>query len=312
MKTSKKIPKTFITFLIISSLIWLLITFSKEYKSVLTFAVNYTNIAQDKLLQETPIKEIDIAVKATGFKILRSKIRNKIIDLDASVLKRKKNSKFYFLPQNQTLKIQKQLISGVELQKIIQDTIYLNLGVLTSKKVALQPELDIKYHIGYDLLGEISYQPDSIVISGPKSQLKNINHLKLSKLVLNDVKADFSKEVKILNPEKQKKLKYKVLKATISGKVDKFTEGKLQVPFDIINLPANTNLTTLTENIEVVFVVALSNFTKVSKASFKIECDYSISEKNNLGYLIPKVITKPDFLKNIKITPTKIDFLIQK
>nr|WP_252726904.1 YbbR-like domain-containing protein [Polaribacter vadi] len=161
-------------------------------------------------------------------------------------------------------------------------------------------------------MGEISYQPDSIVISGPKSQLKNINHLKLSKLVLNDVKADFSKEVKILNPEKQKKLKYKVLKATISGKVDKFTEGKLQVPFDIINLPANTNLTTLTENIEVVFVVALSNFTKVSKASFKIECDYSISEKNNLGYLIPKVITKPDFLKNIKITPTKIDFLIQK
>ncbi|APZ47531.1 hypothetical protein BW723_15100 [Polaribacter reichenbachii] len=312
MKTTKKIPKTFITFLIISSLIWLLITFSKEYTSVVTFAVNYTNIAQDKLLQETPIKEIDIAVKATGFKILRSKIRNKKINLDASRLKRKNNAKFYFLPRNQSLKIQKQLISGVELQEIIQDTIYLDLGILSSKKVALQPDLEINYHIGYDLLEEVSYQPDSIVISGPESQVKNINHLKLSKLILKDVKTDFSKEVKILNPLKSNNLKYKVKKATISGKVDKFTEGTLKVPFVIVNLPDNTNLTTLTESIEVVFVVALSNFSKVSASSFVIECDYALAEKNNLGYLIPKVISKPDFLKNIKITPTKIDFLIQK
>ena len=36
------------------------------------------------------------------------------------------------------------------------------------------------------------------------------------------------------------------------------------------------------------------------------------SEKNNLGYLIPKIITKPDFIKSVKIIPTKIDFLIQK
>lgn len=312
MKSSKKIPKTFISFLIISSVIWLLITFSKEYTSVITYAVDYTNIAQDKLLQETPIKQIDIAVKASGFKILRSKISSKKIRLDASKLNKKNTSKYYFLPRNQSLKIQKQLISGVQLQEIIQDTIYLNLGVLASKKVALKPDLEIDYHIGYDLLNEINYQPDSIVISGPESQIKEIHHLNLTKLVLKDVKSDFNKEVSIIKPAKQQNLKFKQKKVTISGKVDKFTEGTLQVPFIIKNLPESVNLTTLTENIEVVFVVALSNFTKVSASSFVIECDYALSEKNNLGYLIPKVIAKPDFLKSIKITPSKIDFLIQK
>ena len=312
MKSSKKIPKTFISFLIISSVIWLLITFSKEYTSVITYAVDYTNIAQDKLLQETPIKQINIAVKASGFKILRSKIRNKKLHLDASKLTKKNASKYYFLPRNQYLKIQKQLISGVQLQEIIQDTIYLNLGILASKKVALKPNLEIDYHIGYDLLNEINYQPDSIVISGPESQIKEISHLNLSKLVLKDVKSDFNKEVSIIKPVKQQNLKFKQKKVTISGKVDKFTEGTLQVPFIIKNLPESVNLTTLTENIEVVFVVALSNFTKVSTSSFLIECDYALSEKNNLGYLIPKVIAKPDFLKSIKITPSKIDFLIHK
>lgn len=312
MKSSKKIPKTFISFLIISFLIWLLITFSKEYTTVISYPVDYQNIAQNKLFQESPIKEIDISIKASGFKVLKEKLWSKKIDLDASRLNRKGSSKFYFLPKNQQNKIQKQMISGVDLQEILQDTIYLNLGVLASKKVELIPDLDINYHIGYDLLDEIKIVPDSIIISGPESQLNEILNLSLNKLVLSDVKSDFSKEVSINISDNGSSLKTNILTATVSGKVDKFTEGSLQIPFTIINLPKNTNLTILTEEVEVVFVVVLSNFSKVSEASFKIECDYNISEKNNLRYLIPKVVSQPNFIKNIKIIPSKIDFLIQK
>jgi hypothetical protein len=310
VKTSRKISKTFISFLVASFLIWLLITFSKEYTTVITYAVIYKNIPQNKLLQEAPINKIDITVKASGFKILRSNFRNKKIQLEASNLQRKEHSKFYFLTKNQVMKIQKQLLFGVELKEIEQDTIYLNLGLLTSKKVALKPNLDINYHIGYDLLNEIKISPDSIVISGPEAQVEKTNYLDLSELKLDDVKSDFSEEVTILKLNNN--FKISDLKTIISGSVDKFTEGKLQVSFTTKNLPKDINLTILSEKVEIVFVVALSNFSKISEASFKVECDYLISEKNNLGYLIPKVILAPDFIKSIKIIPKKIDFLIQK
>ena len=310
MKNFKKIPKTFISFLVASFLIWFLITFSKEYTTVITYAVNYKNIPQNKLLQETPINNIDITVKASGFKILRSKFKNKKIQLEASKLKRKGHSKFYFLTKSQVTKIQKQLLFGVELKEILQDTIYLNLGVLTSKRVAIKPNLEINYHVGYDLLNEIKISPDSIVISGPEAQVKKIDYLELSELKLNDVKSNFLEEVSVLKLNNN--FKYSTQKITISGNVDKFTEGKLQIPFTTKNLPKNINLTTLSEKVEVIFVVALSNFSKISEASFKVECDYLISEKNNLGYLIPKVILEPVFIKSVKIIPKKIDFLIQK
>ena len=310
MKTSRKISKTFISFLVASFLIWLLITFSKEYTTVITYAVIYKNIPQNKLLQEAPVNKIDITVKASGFKILRSNFKNKKIQLEASDLQRKEHSKFYFLTKNQVKKIQQQLLFGVELKEIEQDTIYLNLGLLTSKKVALKPNLDINYHIGYDLLNEIKISPDSIVISGPEAQVEKTNYLDLSELKLDDVKSDFSEEVTILKLNNN--FKISDLKAVISGSVDKFTEGKLQVSFTTKNLPKDINLTILSEKVEIVFVVALSNFSKISEASFKVECDYLISEKNNLGYLIPKVILAPDFIKSIKIIPKKIDFLIQK
>lgn len=207
-------------------------------------------------------------------------------------------------------KIQKQLLFGVELKEILQDTIYLNLGVLTSKRVAVKPNLEINYHVGYDLLNEIKISPDSIVISGPEAQVKKIDYLELSELKLNDVKSNFLEEVSVLKLNNN--FKYSAQKITISGNVDKFTEGKLQIPFTTKNLPKNINLTTLSEKVEVIFVVALSNFSKISEASFKVECDYLISEKNNLGYLIPKVILEPVFIKSVKIIPKKIDFLIQK
>lgn len=312
MKSSKKIPKTFISFLIISFLIWLLITFSKEYTAVISYPINYQNIAQNKLLQETPLKVIDISIRASGFKILREKLWSKNINLEASNLNKHSTSKFYLLPKNQFTKIQRQLISGVKLQEIYQDTIYLNLGVLASKKVKIIPDLEIKYHIGYDLLDKISINPDSVFISGPESQLDTIKNLHLKRVVLNDLKSDFNNIVPIIIPENENNLKTNISEVSVSGKVDKFTEGTLQIPFEIKNLPENTNLTILTEDVKIVFVVALSNFAKVSEASFKVECDYEMSEKNNLRYLIPKIVSHPNFIKSLKIIPTKIDFLIQK
>lgn len=312
MKTSQKIPKTFIGFLIASFFIWLLITFSKEYDTIITYPVNYVHIQQDKLLQEAPIKHIDVAVKATGFKLLRSKINNKTINLESSVLQQKKNSKFYLLIKNQFTKIQKQLPSGIQLQEILQDTIYLNLGLLKSKKVALKPNLEIKFQIGYALLGPIKVVPDSIVISGPEDQLKKVSYLNLKKIKLNNLKENFTQNVDIIAQNKGKNFKFKIKKATVSGNVERFTEGKLKIPFITKNIPEGVDLITLSENVEIVFVVALSNFSRVSEASFLVECDFELTQKNNLTYLIPQIISKPDFIKSVKIIPKKIDFLIQK
>ena len=299
-KPTKKIPKTFISFLIISFFIWLLITFSKEYTTIITYSLVYKNIDQNKLLQEIPVKEIDFSVKSTGFKLLRAKLRSKKINLEASNLKYKKGSKYYFLPKNQTTKIQRQLLSGVVLQEILKDTIYLNLGILASKKVALKPNLEIDYHIGYDLLEEISITPDSIIISGPESQLKNINYLNVSKLVLKDVKANFKNEVNVEKVGKKNNIKTTITKATIIGKVDKFTEGTLQVPYTITNLPENlnvggslniinTNITCLPENLSVGGSLYLSNTNITS-----LPCNLKVGD--DLYLIHTKIENLPDNL----------------
>lgn len=312
MKKTKKISKSFIGFLIASVFIWFLITLSKEYTATLSFLVKYNNIPQNKLLQKEPLKEIDIVVKSTGFNLVRSRFKKKIIQLNASSLNRKSTNKYYFLTKNQISAIQKQLYSGVELEEVIQDSIFLDLGSLVSKKVKVVPNLDIKYHIGYDISESIVVKPDSILISGPESQIELLKSIYLDLLKLEDVKANFSHDVKIKKATNFNSIKIATETVNISGEVEKYTEGSFEIPFKVINLPEDVKLTMLNQTVEVVFVVGLSNFNKIDKSFFEVTCDYNTSKENNLNYLLPKVVAKSSLLKSYKVVPNKIDFLIQK
>jgi len=312
LKSAKKIPKTFIVFLIASFFIWLLITFSKEYKTVISYNVDFKNISQKNILLEATTQQIKIFIKATGFKLLWTQIFDNKITLDISKLNQKKATVFYFFPKNKLSEIQNQLTSGVYIETILKDTMFVNVGFLASKKIALKPNLNIKYHVGYDLLGAVKVVPDSIVISGDENEIKDIQFLNLESINLENQKTDFSKEVSISRTLKNNNLKLSTSKAVIYFKVDKFTEGSLQVPFRVVKLLSNSKITTLSETVTVTFVVALSNFSRVSKESFIVECDFEVTHKNGLSYLIPKVVFKPEFVKSVKIIPNKIDFLIQK
>jgi hypothetical protein len=307
----KKISKTFLSFLLAAIFMWLLITLSKEYTITISFPIKYTKIAQNKLLQATPVKALEIVVKTNGFSIFRTRFNTKEITINANALLKKTGTKYYLLVKNQKQRIQKQLPSGVVLEQILKDTLFLDLGRLVTRKLPLKPNVKISYHVGYDLSEEITVSPDSILVSGPESYMSELKSLALLPLVLEDVMANFTKKVAIKMPEGIKNLKLDTKEIIVSGKVEKFTEGTLELSYTVINKPKDVTINTLTKKIQITFIIGLSRFNKINENSFQIECDYSISESNNLGYLIPKLVHKPSEIKSYKITPNEIDFLIQ-
>lgn len=312
MKKSKKISKSFIGFLFISMLIWVLITMSKEYVTTLEIPITYTNIPQHLLLQKEPVKKLDITIKASGFKTSMIKLRQKVITLELTNLNKKNSNNYYILTRNYFSKIKNQLRDGVELQQIEQDTLHLSLGVLKSKKLPVATNMKIAYHAGYDLSKQITISPDSILVSGPTNQIEKLTEIKLKLLEMSDIKSNFSKKVPIVKPKNATNLKFDAEKVVISGKVEKFTEGNLTLDFTITNVPQGIDITTLVKTVNVTFVVSLSDFNKVNKDSFIVECNYALTQNNNLNYVMPRIIKKPSFVKNVRVVPNKIDFLIQK
>lgn len=314
MKKSKSISNAFFIFLAISIGIWLLTTLSKTYTTTINFPVVYQKLAQNRLLKNKPTDFINVDVKATGFKILVCKFISEPITIETSSLQKKTGDLFYLLPKKQKNKIVKQLPSQLQAVEILQDTIFFKIGFLTTKKIAVKPNVNINYKVGYDLLGDLKLKPDSILISGSKSILDTITNIQLENLFLDKVYEDFKKEVNIKNDTLYDNLNFNIKSVLVSGKVEQFTEGSVEVPFKITNASKLEieELTTLVKTVKVTFVVGLSDFETITEKDFVVVCDYTMAKENNLNYLIPKLDTKPSQIKSYTITPNTIDFLIQK
>jgi hypothetical protein len=311
MAVKRSLPKNFFLFVVLAFIFWMLAKFSKEYEATVLFKVQYT-LPKNKVLQSEPLKEIPIHIKGTGFKLIGAKLFSKEIQLNTNNLVYFEGSKYYILLNQQELGIEKQMSAGLSIDYFVKDSIFFDLGNLATKKIPVMPHAEINFLPGYDFVSKMEIKPDSITITGPNGILDTIHHIKTTMVVIDEVNATIQEKVGLSLPSSTIKIADDTREVSLYGEVDKFTEGIIEVPFSIDNLPEDEQINTFPKTVKVSFNVSLSNFNKVNENSFTVRCDYTFSKENNLSYLIPRLYIQSDLVKNVKMTPTKIDFLIQK
>ncbi|MEN8883094.1 MAG: CdaR family protein [Flavobacteriaceae bacterium] len=285
---------------------------SKEYDTTIKYPISYQNLPNDKLLQEDPLSEIDVHIKATGFKLISAEIFPKNLLIDASNIYSKSINDYYLLLSQQRLSLQKQMRTGVQIDHFINDSIKFNLGLLKVKKVPVKVATDITYSSGYELNGVLQVSPDSITINGPEFILDTIHFVSTTLLQKKGINNSIDQELMIKNFDASSNVKFNQKKVAVKALVEKYTEGTFEVPFEIVNLPEGMTINTFPKLVKITFRVALSNFNKVDASSFVIECNYKMSDENSLSYLIPRLVEKSSLVKNTKISPLKIDYIINK
>ncbi len=303
--------KTFLVFIFISLLFWMLIKLSKTYSSDVDFNIEYYNLKTTKTLQSEPIKRVRASVLSSGFNLINYKLRNNKLNIDLNNIQHKKASKYYYLPNNHLAELQNQLGVETRINRVLQDTIFIFLGANITKKVPVELNANIQYKLGYNLVDEILISPNYIEITGPESQLDSINKLITKKIELNDVATEINNKIG-LQTSQYANISFSETEVLVTAKVDKFTEGSVIVPFAILNLPSDHSITTFPDDVEVIYQIALSNFNKITKENIKVVCDYKDSENNNLTYLIPKLQSQSGLISSVRIVPEKVEFLIEK
>lgn len=309
---NNKMYHKFLLFIILSVFFWFMTKLSKEYDSTIEYPVSYINLPEDKLLQEAPVEVIEIHVKTTGFKLISATFFPTELKIDVSNLNWKSSTDYYLLLSQQRLAIQKQMKTGVEIDFFINDSIYFNLGKLKNKKVPVKPLLDLSYATGFELNGNIITVPDSILISGPESILDTIDFVSTKLLQIKKLNNSIDQTIEIERFSSDSNVKLQQKNIKIIANVEKYTEGTLEIPFEVLNLPENNIINTFPKVVKVTYKVALSNFNKIDLTSFLIHCDYQVSKKNNLSYLIPILVEKSPMVKYVRMSPMKIDYIINK
>jgi hypothetical protein len=311
LKSNRKI-RIFLFFLVLSSIIWMLIELSKSYVSPVVFNVEYIDLPSGKWIQKKPISELELAIKAPGFALLKYKVKKRKIILTLKNISRTKSA-YYILPNKQIASLNSQFSNEIEVKSVLRDTIFIEMGIATSKKVPVKPNLEIRYKSGYNLVEKLRISPDTVLISGSKMYVDSIKELTTKLLKLDNVYKNIEVELTLKPPFKSSQIKMSANKVKISGSVDKFTEGTFKIPVKIINVPQGVHITTFPKEIEAIYQSGLSNFSKITKNDISVSFDYKQYENDTLiTYLTPIIEQKSDYIYALKITPAQLEFLIEK
>lgn len=299
----------FLGFLLVSFIIWLMITLSGNYVSDIRMQLAYENVPEEKLLLGDPDTFVDASVYASGYRLLNYKIFRESLALDVGAFN--EGSQRYFLTRAEMENTMKDQMDGLEVRRVFKDTLWLTLGENKFKKVRVVPDLTINFQEDHEFSEPLRLSPDSIEVKGPEDLVQGIDSLVTAKLVIRNLKGDFEKEVLVLLPDSLNRLELQQKRVVVSGKVARYSEKILEVPLVVENVPEGVSVKTFPANIRILCKANIDDLKRLVPSGFKVTCDYN-TVLNNPAFLLPRVEEKPSFVKTVTLLDTKVEYLLKR
>ncbi|NVN96377.1 MAG: hypothetical protein HXX18_13970 [Bacteroidetes bacterium] len=312
---SKKKILMFSFCLFISLFFWMLIKFSKEFQLTVVCPVSFVNLPNDKVLMNNSDTAFLITIRTKGFNLLYYQLFKKkfMIKVDASLLKyaQGSNDTISYLGASELSKlVNKQFDFDYETVNIVPDTYTLLWEKAYLKKIAVKSNLTLNFKEQFQLYDTIKMAPDSILVSGTKSDLEQIKFFTTQRITLKNVCRSEDVFADILKPSVPEKVKIFTQKVKLSIAVERFTESEIEIP--ITPSVNGSNIKLFPERVKITYQVALKDFKKVNREMFVVYADINRSIVSDGIHAKVDLIKAPDLVKITKVYPEKIEYIIFK
>tara|TARA_B110000090_G_scaffold6339_1_gene6592 strand:+ start:108 stop:1052 length:945 start_codon:yes stop_codon:yes gene_type:complete len=307
-KINYKTLNNFIIFLIISFLFSTVVKLTKVYTKNVTYKINLTEITDDKIVTNQSADSISLTVSSFGFDFIKHYLSDQSINI-SSVNSIDNSRSFIITKSNIYTDIVDFIKPEFNLISINFDSLFFNYDRLKSKKVPVILNSNISFSPGYDYFKSYKLSKDSVLVVGPELILNLISFINTYDLALTDLKLSLTEPVK-LNLLETNNLKYSDETVDVFIDVEKSTEAVLNIPVSIVNIPNDIKINYYPKNIKVSFSVSLENYQIYSSKDFEIICDFNQFHEN--GKLIPTIIKKPNYIKNLRLMNENVQYVILK
>ena len=306
---SKRV-NVFILFFSLALLFSILSKLSSDYTKTLTFKIKPINVPEEEVIISDTLHKLDITLESYGFKFITYFFKAPELKVDFSDLEKDKVS-YKWIERKQLSSIVDQFDSKIKIKAINPDTIFFKYDKNYIKKVPVFLNETIDFAPGFDVTDEFKIKPDSVKLIGAKTILDTINEVLTEPFTLEEVNTSILQTVTLNIPESFKSIKLSNTKVTVSAEVEKFTEGSLDVPVRIINVPEGTRINHYPKTVTILFYTSLSNYKNINESQFIVECNY-LDINDNSSFLTPKIVKQPKHIKNVRLETKKIEFILSQ
>lgn len=316
-KIFPRIDKKIIIYLIFvafSTIFWFLNKLSNEFNSTINYPVKYTNLPSNKaLVTELPPK-LKLQVTAPGYSLLKYKLSPVpfpvVINLNdyASQISRENVEKFTIHTRLIKSDINRQLGKDINILDVLPDTINFHFNNVINKKVALAANVTLNFAPQCMLDGDISFKPDSIVVSGPEYILDTLQKVYTKKQKFKGLNRPIERNVSLIEIDN---LSFAKKKVNMLLPVSKFTEADILVPIIPVNVPDSLHLITFPQKAKISYLVSLANYDKINELDFRLEVDFFEIKKLLGQKLSVNLKYQTDNVSSVSFTPTIVEYIIE-
>ncbi len=305
----------FIFFLVVSTVFWLLNVLGREYTTQLSYPVRYTNFPDDVVMVGELPSNLDLTVNAYGYTLLKHYIGRRLLpivfDVNSFSLNRMPDTdtkNFYMLTSVAANRVTGQLGADIEVLRIEPDTLFFRFTDMISGRLPVKPVLEIQFEQQFMMKGNIVVEPDSVDVSGPAAVIDTMQFIPTITFRKTGVNKPVTEKVSL--PE-FKMLNLSVSTVLLNIPVEQFTEASLRIPVEAVNLPDTLIMKTFPSVITVSYMVALSDYDKVTVEQFNAIADYNSVPSGN-GRLKVDIVKQPAFVRSVRFAPQFVDYIIEK
>ena len=301
----------FFVFLACSATIWFIKALSQTYVSTAAFDLQYVNLPDGYLFKGASKDEMDVKLRAGGFQFLGFNFKNRIVSID--VAEAEKNTGKFFIPETRyRAQIENQLPQAMALLEIEDDTLFLDMLPVFTRKVPVKPRINLDLSQNYLLDGDVVITPDSISITGPKEEIDTIQQLRTERLSLADLNDDFSKRLKIEVSSQLKNTSFSESQVVLKGKIVRFSERVFEVPITVINLPADLEIKTFPDKVSVICKAKIDRLKLLKDTDFQVIADYADQKDSQSDELALTLKIKPEGLHSVSLKEKGTEYIVKK
>lgn len=310
-KVNRKLERsglTFLVFLALSTLFWLLIKLSENYTTSTTYRLTLVESPADKWIS-SPEQSVKLSLNIDGFHTLRYNLireQNRVVEVPLSEVpyRQESGNVYSFSSQYVAEKIAGRI--GIEASDITMNDalVYFNIEPLMSKVVPVELTSDIKTHRQYEVYGLPVLSPSSVTIYGPTEMLDTLRSIKTVLLSASDVSETIEQEVALDLHEGSIHSNATAVKVKVE--VVQYTEVDIKVP---VSGPDTLKVHFFPEAMTVKCKVPIKDYASIGPESFVVRVNGS-QLKQMSPLLDVQLVSWPRNVQIVSASPDKVEYMI--
>lgn len=301
---------TFLFFLALSSIFWLMMTLNETYEKEFEIPVRITNVPKNIVLTSDDTDTVNVTLRDKGLILIGYMYGEGLRPVTINFKTYAKGNGYSTIPSAELQRlIYQQLPASTKIVSSKPERLELFFNYGLSKRVPVKwTGRVIPEHLYF--ISHVEYFPDSVSIYASQQKLDSISVVYTEPLSYANFRDTLSIHSRL---QKIRGVKIVPDKIRIAFHTDVLTEESISdIPITGINMPEGKVLRTFPSKVTVKFVTGVSQFRNIKPQDFSVVADYqdiirNPSDKCNV-YLksVPNGISRPS------LDVTQVDYLIEE